>query len=949
MSATPAISELLEEMLSAGADERLALLQQIEDPGAVILALVEEAAKRVGKESTRAIEATGVVVELADAAGAGLGRARARRAHARALSYAGQYPEALVAVMRGIDIATTENDPIEIGRGRLASMHALGELGRLGEAIAAGTEARDLFQSAGVASLAARADINLGITYQRQDQPAAALQCFLRARPHLEDPLTLGTLDNNRGEALVAVNDFTEAERAYKSALLACQTANATIPTAIVEGNLADLATRMGRLQLALYYFEGARRRLETVHSPAHLARVLAEQAEAKAVLGLPVEALDDYQKALRELDRCGTALEAARARCGMGLVLVRLERAAEAETALAAAAAGFEELGHATARAKVDLVRAELALANGQIDEARRKATRALAALYERPADAAATRHLLARVAMRSGDVATAEADLAAALAAAGRLDLAPLLADIYDTRGRLRLDAGRPDDAVDDLTQAVAHIERVRGSLQADRFRTAFLGGRSSTHETLVGALLDRGGLDAIDRAFHVAEQAKSRSLLDQVFDVTDAPSEGRPTGDQEETRLRDDFARVRSELDALYSRIADEQPAASDTVSSAAWLDAIHLRERELSGLESRLAATRAAGWLYAAPRTLDGLQAHLEEGRVIIEYFVVDGRVLAFVLEKNRTLVRRDLASVTEVTDRLHRFRFQIDRALRPEAMTGRRAGRLLADALNELAALDALILAPLRQRIAGASRLTIVPHGPLHLVPFQALRGGDRFLIQDHEIHTVPSASLFAHLQETEPPFTADPRPLVVGVADEDAPRVHDEAQFVAQLLGAKRLIGEDATAEALIGASANASVIHFAGHGRYLRGNPFGSGIRLADRWFTVRDIGSLRLNADLVTLSGCETGLNLVHAGDELIGLLRSFFAAGARSMLVSQWRVDDASAARFMSRFYTSLAAARTTGLSKAGLVRDAQLAMMAEQPHPAFWAPFTLVGRP
>ncbi len=121
------------------------------------------------------------------------------------------------------------------------------------------------------------------------------------------------------------------------------------------------------------------------------------------------------------------------------------------------------------------------------------------------------------------------------------------------------------------------------------------------------------------------------------------------------------------------------------------------------------------------------------------------------------------------------------------------------------------------------------------------------------------------------------------------------------------------------------------------------------SGLKLADRWLTVRDIYSLRLRADLVTLSGCETGRNLITAGDELVGLLRGFFAAGARSALVSLWRVNDESTTNLMADFYRLWHAESSDRMPLAAALREAQLTLRRQRAHPAFWAPFILVGEP
>jgi CHAT domain-containing protein len=116
------------------------------------------------------------------------------------------------------------------------------------------------------------------------------------------------------------------------------------------------------------------------------------------------------------------------------------------------------------------------------------------------------------------------------------------------------------------------------------------------------------------------------------------------------------------------------------------------------------------------------------------------------------------------------------------------------------------------------------------------------------------------------------------------------------------------------------------------------------SAIRLSDGWLSLYDLYSLRLRASLVTLSACETGVNDVLAGDELVGLARGFIQAGAGSVIVSLWAVDDVSTARLMRRFYTHFEA----GFGPASAMRQAQTELRREYPHPYFWAPFLAIGR-
>ena len=141
--------------------------------------------------------------------------------------------------------------------------------------------------------------------------------------------------------------------------------------------------------------------------------------------------------------------------------------------------------------------------------------------------------------------------------------------------------------------------------------------------------------------------------------------------------------------------------------------------------------------------------------------------------------------------------------------------------------------------------------------------------------------------------------------------DEQAPFIDKEAQAVAQVLpGATLRIGYEATEQVLRTTGRGSRVIHIASHGFFRPENPMFSGIRLGDTYLNVYDLYRLRLRADLVTLSGCATGANVAAAGDELLGITRGLFCAGATTLVLSLWNVHDESTAQFMTGFYQRIA---------------------------------------
>lgn len=942
---------LLARLIVLPAGERMAAVRVAGEPEAVLVALGDEAEGMAAVEVAGALAASEMVVALADEADLPRARARARRAQAMVLANAGRLEEALSSCHSAVVIAEEARLEVEAARGRLASVPALAGLGRFDEAVAAGETARAVLVGAGEPALAARADINLGAAYEMGDDPKKALLHYDRAKQALVDePVSLAQLQGNRGAALMSLDDFVGAEDAFRAAEEFFRSDGQDWAVAIAEGNLAYLALRQGRMQRALHHFERARRLLEHDESPAHLARLIAEQAEALAFLGLPADAVLAYEEALPRLEAQGATAEVAFARAGYGRALLRLGRGAHADAALDAAGGAFDALGMMTPRARVDLARAESALAGGRLHDAKSLASAAFEGLRERPAEAVLARHLLARLSVAAGDVTTAADHLAEALQVAQSLDLAPVLADLYHTRALLAHAGGDAAGAMGDLRSAVRQVERVRGTLQAERYRAAFLGNRLAIYEDFVAAALDRGDPAALVEAFGVVEQAKSRALLDLVggaLDLADAAEN--ETDDPSDAALLADLARLRRELNWLYSRLGGDQHGWRGGAADETWQRAIHDRERQLDALQERIAVARGLAGLYAAPLDAASALRLLPAGAALVEYFVAGGEWVAFVLRDGTIQVFRGPVSGDVLIDRLRRFHFQIGRALASldRIREGNRDERLLNDVLRESAALDAVLIAPLRQALAGVERLVIVPHGPLHTLPFHALWNAEqgRYLIETCEVTYAPSASLLAHLPSNDVAPGAV-RAVVVGVPDALAPAIAAEAEQVAAVLdGSLLLLGDAATVDRVTSEALTADVVHLACHGRFSAEIPLGSGLKLADRWLTVRDVYGLHLRASLVTLSGCDTGRTAVGGGDELIGLIRGFFAAGASSLILSLWLVNDESTAELMSDFYDGW----RRGASKPAALRSAQRALLAKRPHPAFWAPFILGGNP
>ena len=172
--------------------------------------------------------------------------------------------------------------------------------------------------------------------------------------------------------------------------------------------------------------------------------------------------------------------------------------------------------------------------------------------------------------------------------------------------------------------------------------------------------------------------------------------------------------------------------------------------------------------------------------------------------------------------------------------------------------------------------------------------------------------------------------------------DAQAPEIADEAREVARILEAVLVEGDEATSSKLRSLAPGARVVHLATHGIYEPDEPLLSGLKFADGRLTVPEMASLGLDAALVTLSACQSAVG-TSRGDELVGLVRTFLQAGARSVVASLWQVQDASTARLMGSFYEGLA----RGDRVTAALRRAMLQLREDRPHPWHWAPFLVAG--
>jgi len=478
---------------------------------------------------------------------------------------------------------------------------------------------------------------------------------------------------------------------------------------------------------------------------------------------------------------------------------------------------------------------------------------------------------------------------------------------------RGRIAEREGEIGQATEFYRRAIEVIERQRSSIHTEANKIGFVGDKQGVYTRLVD-LLER--LGRVGEAFEYAERAKSRALVDLLAEKSAFRARGLSSPARQTLERY-----VETELDSLSQPPIAAAEAGTRALRVLKIVEALRQEEPELASL---VAVDNAA---------VSELQRLVEADETLLHYYPVGANEsIAFVLTRERidsVRIRHD-----DLAARIRQLRERIERRAAVEA-----DARTLHD----------ILLKPLADRIRTPS-LLFVPHGALHYLPLAALHDGQDYLIGRRAIRTLPSVTALRYLRPTA---RAGARTLIFGNPDLrdpglDLPNAEIEARELAGMLpGAVLKLRGEASKANFQRLARGMDRIHIASHGKFDNTRPMQSALYLAptagdDGRLTVAELYDIELDADLVTLSACETGLGRLAGGEELIGLTRGFLFAGTRSIVASLWPVDDAATAALMRAFYAGLA--RT---NKRDALRNAQNATRKTHPHPFYWAAFQFTG--
>jgi CHAT domain-containing protein/tetratricopeptide (TPR) repeat protein len=441
---------------------------------------------------------------------------------------------------------------------------------------------------------------------------------------------------------------------------------------------------------------------------------------------------------------------------------------------------------------------------------------------------------------------------------------------------------------------------------------------------------------------------ERGRSRALLSFL-------SRGRTVPDSELTeRERNEQRTTERTLSDANRRLlrarAQQGPARSRI---AALIDSVKRARLERDVLTSRLDRDHPGSSLTRgdlARPSMDELRRSIPADGVILEY-ILDGDHCWVV-----------------ATTRDHLPRIVVIRG--DEATVDRKVARfvaLLAGAQPAVSSLShelyGLLVRPVASELRGKQTICLVPDGSLWRLPFQALRGDDGYLVERHPLFYAPSAAVLAWYESHRPQSAARPM-LAIGDPGtrplRPLPDAEREARTVAAIYGGTSLLltGAQATESRFKTLAPQFRILHLATHGTFDNRQPMYSNVVLApggsdDGLLEAREWIGLDIRADLVVLSGCETGRGLAIGGEGVVGMSWALLAAGCPTAVVTQTDVPE-SAAALMIEFHRRLASRSKRGgvfdpRAATEALRDAQLAMLRDKRYaePFHWAGFMLIG--
>ncbi|WP_138984583.1 CHAT domain-containing protein, partial [Crocosphaera watsonii] len=731
-----------------------------------------------------------------------------------------------------------------------------------------------------------------------------ALNSYNEARvvfSNLKDSLGVGMSFNNIGEIYRILGNYSLALTYYEKALIPFQQLNESLFKAATLSNIGTVYNDLGQYSTALNFYNKALVIQQEMTDKQGEGTTLHNLGYAYDKLEQNSTAQEYYQKALivrrQTKDNQGEALTLN----NLGLLYNELGQHSQALDSLEKALKTFKELGDIPNEGNTLDSLGTVYKSLGQYNKALEYYQQALSIQQD--------------IGNRTGEGI-----------------VLTNIGDLYQQQGNNSQAISLYQKAIDDV------IETIFVDLRGEELQSSFANKHADTYARLINLLWDEG---RYQEAFDYVERAKARSFLNQI---ANRPRDFRIDADvnllKQEQKLRDEINILNNQLIALNSSIISEktteeiQQQLQNKVANLK--STLTNRQQDYSKLLQQIKRNNpeTADLVTVNPAKLEEIQSLLDKDTTLVEYFVTEDRILAFIVT-HKTLIpvtllvsKKDLQTTI---DTLYEYEFATLENAHP----------------HSLKQLHQNLISPL-QPYLSTSKIAIVPHNLLHYIPFAALTNGENYLSDDYALFNLPSASIMRFLEQKRKPQSGTL--MALGNPTFDLPFAKQEVETISAMYGNEPLTGQKANENILWSQAAQTGILHLATHGEYNPISPLFSTLYFVpgdgyDGRLETHEIYGLNLQAatNLVVLSACQTQIGKVSDGDEVVGLNRAFLYAGTPSVVASLWNVDDESTSLLMQQFYGYLRA----GKSKAEALKLAQQDTRRKYPHPYYWAGFVLTG--
>jgi CHAT domain-containing protein len=873
--------------------------------------------------------------------------ARGLRAMGNALYISGDNKSAIAFHEKARRMFSALRNRIEFARTLSASTQPLILTGQYRRALSNAKRARSIFSSWAEHGRVARLDVNIGNIFHRQDRFVEALKWYRRAFRYFsadveKDPEGTSVALHNIAMCLVSVNDFHGALAAHQETGAIAKKYGLHVLVGQADYNIAELYYLRGEYRRAIGLLLSTREACRKANDRYHIALCNLDLSEIYVELNLAAPAEEMAQAAAAGFQKLEMGYEAGKSLVNKALAMAQQKKPAEALEMLATARLLFIKESNSVWPFLTDLYQASILLEQNRYLEAKRFCLTAKKYFKTAhiPGKLVQCRLLLAQCYLQAGNSRLAKQECSVAITVLNKVRLPLLLCRAHQLMGRIELAEGSYHEAYRHYQAARSLLEETRSDLHNEEMKMSFMEDKLEIYEGLTHLCLEpkRGDPD-LEEAFKHVEESKSRILQDLMSLSETADSHSNSHGeDQRET------IDLRAQINWYSHKLLQEQVRGSKASQKiiADLQEEIHKRENKVLRIirEMPVSEAIAAGLVSSKPAALEEIRQSLPAGSTLVEYFQVQDRLMVALLT-NAEFKILPATQIQLVEPSIQKLQYQFAKFRLGQEYANTFGESLLSATRHHLKELHDKLLAPIEEHLRG-QHLVIVPHGPLHRLPFQALFDGKDYLIDKFSISYSPSATIHALCHRR--PVNKNGPALVLGVPDAAAPLIEDEAAAIAKTIpGAVLFLGRNATTDLLREKGPGCRFIHIATHGYFRQDNPMFSGIRLGDSMLSLIDLYRLRLPVELITLSGCATGANTVTKGDELLGLVRGLVYAGAKAALLSLWDVHDRSTLEFMTTFYRHL----MEGTNQATSLQKAAQSVRDGYPHPYYWAAFSLVG--